>query len=58
MGGSNFIYLKNDQFEVTNPNVYARSILFGKMFMELGDTCVIDSKDHPVQCVLDYKQKV
>lgn len=58
MGGSNFIYLNNDQFEITNPNVYARSILFGKMYMELGDSCVIRSKDHPIECHLEFKQKV
>lgn len=56
-GGSN-IFMRSDGFEVTNPNIYARSILFGTMFMELGDSCVIQSTKHDFSCTLEFKQKV
>ena len=58
MDGGSTIYLGDDEYYLTNPNVYARSILFGKMFMELGDTCVISSKKHNIECSLEFKQKV
>ncbi|KAI8979278.1 hypothetical protein BDF20DRAFT_820343 [Mycotypha africana] len=35
-----FTHLHNEQYDITMPNVYARGILFGKMVMELGDSCV------------------
>jgi hypothetical protein len=58
MEGGTFIYTKNDSFQVTNPNVYARSILFGNMFMELGDFCTLESLENNYSCKLDFKQKV
>ena len=38
MEGGSFIRLKKGDYCVTNPNIYARSLLFGTMYMELGDT--------------------
>ena len=60
MEGGSSIYLGDeiDEFHLTNPNVYARSILFGKMFMELGDSCTIKSKKHNTESHIEFKQKV
>ncbi|KAI7853211.1 hypothetical protein BDC45DRAFT_545685 [Circinella umbellata] len=44
MEGSSTITLEgwdDEQYFITMPNVYARGILFGKMVMELGDSCSI-----------------
>ncbi|KAI9337431.1 hypothetical protein BD770DRAFT_331746 [Pilaira anomala] len=35
-----FSELGNETYEISNPNVYARGILFGKMVMEMGDQSV------------------
>jgi len=40
------------------PNVYARGILFGTMFMELGDSTVVRCTDTDLICELDFKVKV
>lgn len=58
MEGGSTIYLPNDEYRVTEPNIYARSILFGTMFMELGDSCTISSNKSDYSCTIEYKQKV
>ena len=40
------------------PNMYARGILFGKMVLELGDTCTVKNKRHGLSCDLEFKTKV
>jgi len=40
------------------PNMYARGILFGKMVLELGDTCVVKNERHGLVCDLEFKTKV
>lgn len=40
------------------PNMYARGILFGKMVLELGDTCIAKNEKHGMYCDLDFKTKV
>ncbi|ORX51604.1 Oxysterol-binding protein [Hesseltinella vesiculosa] len=42
-GESNLILTShsNEQYDITMPNVYAKGILFGKMVLELGDSCTI-----------------
>ncbi|KAJ3311824.1 hypothetical protein HDV04_003564 [Boothiomyces sp. JEL0838] len=57
MEGGSTIYLPNDEYRVTEPNIYARSILFGTMFMELGDSCTISSNKSDYSCTIEYKQK-
>jgi len=42
---------------VTMPNMYARGILFGKMVLELGDTCVVKNEKHGLYCDLEFKTK-
>ncbi|KAJ3304856.1 hypothetical protein HDV03_002238 [Kappamyces sp. JEL0829] len=56
-GGSLISLAGIDEYELSNPNVYARSILIGKMFMELGDSCVITSLKSSISCSLDFKQR-
>ncbi len=59
MEGGSYIRLAGlDEYHLSNPNIYARSLLIGKMFMELGDTCTITSKKHDILCTLDFKQRV
>lgn len=40
------------------PNMYARGILFGKMVLELGDTCIAKNEKHGMYCDLEFKTKV
>jgi hypothetical protein len=39
------------------PNMYARGILFGKMVLELGDTCIAKNDKHGLYCDLEFKTK-
>lgn len=39
------------------PNMYARGILFGKMVLELGDTCTVKNARHRLSCDLEFKTK-
>ena len=57
MEGGSVIKLKRDLFNVNNPNIYARSLLFGTMYMELGDTCEISSPTTNLSCQLEFKQR-
>ena len=45
-------------YVVTMPNMYARGILFGKMVLELGDTCTVKNERHRLSCDLEFKTKV
>lgn len=38
--------------------MYARGILFGKMVLELGDTCVVKNEKNRLFCDLEFKTKV
>lgn len=38
--------------------MYARGILFGKMVLELGDTCVAKNEKLGLYCDLEFKTKV
>ncbi|KAH7911819.1 hypothetical protein BJ138DRAFT_1179266 [Hygrophoropsis aurantiaca] len=61
MEGENRIRLLNvpedGEYVVTMPNMYARGILFGKMVLELGDTCVAKNEKHGLFCDLEFKTK-
>lgn len=39
------------------PNMYARGILFGKMVLELGDTCMAKNEKNGLYCDLEFKTK-
>jgi hypothetical protein len=42
---------------LTMPNMYARGILFGKMVLELGDTCTVRNDALDLQADLEFKTK-
>ena len=46
------------EYIITMPSMYARGILFGKMVLELGDTCVAKNEKHNLYCDLEFKTKV
>jgi hypothetical protein len=46
------------EYVITMPNMYARGILFGKMVLELGDTCIAKNEKNGFQCDLEFKTKV
>ena len=48
----------DEKYSVGMPNVYARGILFGTMFMELGDTVTVRCEKTDMVCDLDFKVKV
>jgi len=45
------------EYIITMPNMYARGILFGKMVLELGDTCIAKNEKHGLYCDLEFKTK-
>ena len=46
------------EYVVTLPSMYARGILFGKMVLELGDSCSVRNERTGMQCDVDFKTKV
>lgn len=48
----------HQEYVITMPNMYARGILFGKMVLELGDTCIAKNEKNGFQCDLEFKTKV
>ena len=46
------------EYVITMPNMYARGILFGKMVLELGDTCMAKNEKNGLYCDLEFKTKV
>ena len=46
------------EYVITMPNMYARGILFGKMVLELGDTCTAKNEKNGLTCDLEFKTKV
>jgi hypothetical protein len=62
MEGENRVTLlgaPNDgEYIITMPNMYARGILFGKMVLELGDTCTAKNEHNNLSCDLEFKTKV
>ncbi|GJJ08784.1 hypothetical protein Clacol_003003 [Clathrus columnatus] len=46
-----------NQYIITMPSMYARGILFGKMVLELGDSCVVKNEQTGLHCDIDFKTK-
>ncbi|KAJ1961758.1 Oxysterol-binding protein OBPa [Dipsacomyces acuminosporus] len=44
-------------YEVTYPNMYARGILFGKMYLELGETSTVTCKESDLMFEVEFKTK-
>ncbi|KAF8887706.1 hypothetical protein BD779DRAFT_1525788 [Infundibulicybe gibba] len=61
MEGENRVTLlgkpEDGEYVITMPNMYARGILFGKMVLELGDTCMAKNEKHGLYCDLEFKTK-
>ncbi|PPQ90472.1 hypothetical protein CVT25_014990 [Psilocybe cyanescens] len=61
MEGENRVTLlgkpEDGEYVITMPNMYARGILFGKMVLELGDTCIAKNEKHGLSCDLEFKTK-
>ncbi|KDR84747.1 hypothetical protein GALMADRAFT_286682 [Galerina marginata CBS 339.88] len=61
MEGENRVTLlgkpEDGEYVITMPNMYARGILFGKMVLELGDTCIAKNEKHGLSCELEFKTK-
>ncbi|KAJ3512733.1 hypothetical protein NLJ89_g3353 [Agrocybe chaxingu] len=61
MEGENRVTLlgkpEDGEYVITMPNMYARGILFGKMVLELGDTCIAKNEKHGLFCDLEFKTK-
>jgi len=61
MEGENRVRLlgaaQDGEYVITMPNMYARGILFGKMVLELGDTCTAKNEKNGLTCDLEFKTK-
>ncbi|KAI0055920.1 Oxysterol-binding protein [Artomyces pyxidatus] len=61
MEGENRVRLmgrpEDGEYVITMPNMYARGILFGKMVLELGDTCTARNDRHGLSSDLEFKTK-
>ncbi|KAI5834742.1 Oxysterol-binding protein [Schizophyllum commune Tattone D] len=61
MDGENRVILHgapgDGDYVITMPNMYARGILFGKMVLELGDTCTATNENNDIHCDLEFKTK-
>jgi hypothetical protein len=61
MNGLNHIIFLNypdEKYSLSMPNFYARGILFGKMYVELGDTVTIRCEETDLTCEIEFKTKV
>lgn len=59
-GTSNVHFLNRpgEEYVLTNPNIYARGILFGKMLLELGDSVRISCEKTGLAANIDFIVKV
>ena len=60
MHGVNLIHfqnLSNEEYVITMPNIYARGILFGRMFMELGEQATVTCPRSDLICEVEFKVK-
>ena len=48
----------DEEYLITMPSMYARGILFGKMVLELGDSCTVRNERTGIHCDVDFKTKV
>jgi hypothetical protein len=61
MNGRNvitFTHLNDEDYIVTMPNFYARGVLFGKMYIEIGDQVCVSCPKNDLICEIDFKIKV
>ncbi len=53
-----FLNRPNEKFILTYPNIYARGLLFGKMFLELGDDATVKCEELDLVAEISFKVKV
>jgi hypothetical protein len=61
MNGYHYVQFLNHDDEIyclNLPNVYARGILFGTMFIEYGDKVIIKCEKTDLICEIEFKTKV
>ncbi|GAA5906797.1 OSBP family protein [Sporobolomyces salmoneus] len=49
--------VKDGEYDITMPNMYARGILFGKMVLELGDSSIVRNHQTGMTCDVEFKTK-
>eukprot|EP00842_Homolaphlyctis_polyrhiza_P000446 jgi/Hompol1/1401/HPOL_005586-RA len=60
MEGSSRVMFKSrpgEVYEIQMPTMYARGILFGSMYIELGDTATVRCSKTDLVCTIDFKTK-
>jgi hypothetical protein len=57
MEGIAVMRIKNERYFITQPNMYARGILFGKMKYELGDHAYVRCPELGLEAEIDFKVK-
>ncbi|OLY83217.1 Oxysterol-binding protein-like protein [Smittium mucronatum] len=59
LNGETRVYLKNhdEEYILTYPNMYARGILFGKMFLEIGEKSSLQCKKSDLVFKVEFKTK-
>lgn len=58
--GTSHLYFTNrpgEEYVISNPNVYARGILFGTMLMELGDEVTVTCEKNDLLAQIEFKVK-
>lgn len=61
MNGETRIYFLNyptEEYILTYPNIYARGLLFGKTFLEIGDDSTIKCESSDLIAEINFKVKV
>lgn len=48
----------DEEYVITMPNIYARGILFGTMYMEVGDMATVKCAGSDLTCELEFTTKV
>jgi hypothetical protein len=52
-----FLNLPDEEYIITMPNIYARGILFGKMYTEIGDHAKVSCSKSDLVCEVEFKVK-
>lgn len=53
-----FLNLSNEEYVLTYPNIYARGLLFGTTFLEIGDNATIRCESSDLVAEINFKVKV
>lgn len=53
-----FLNNSNEEYVLTYPNIYARGLLFGTTFLEIGDNATISWESLDLVAEINFKVKV